>query len=164
MVEPRWLTSEQLQAWRSFAAVVQLLPGALERPLQRDAELTYFEYMVLAMLSEAPEHTLRMHQLAALTSGSLSRLSHVVARLDRRGWTRRARCEEDGRGTVAVLTDAGYDKVVAAAPVHVASVRDLVIDTLSPEQLQQLGRICTTLLERLDPTRKLTPSGRGARA
>src|SRR3954447_26519992 len=118
-MEQAWLTEEQQRVWRRLAAVVALLPAALEGQLQRDAELTHFGYWVLAMLSEAPARTLRMSELATRSHGSVSRLSHLVARLEERGWARRARSTEDGRGNVAVLTDDGYAKVAASAPGHV---------------------------------------------
>lgn len=158
MAEPRWLTDDQQQAWRKFVAVVQLLPGALETPLQRNGDLTYFEYLVLAMLSEAPGRARRMSQLAALTNASLSRLSHVVGRLERRGWLRRQPCPGDGRANLAVLTDAGYAMVVGTAPTHVDSVRHLVFDALTPAQVEQLEQICGAVLGRLDPDGRLAAS------
>lgn len=157
--EPRWLDQDQQLTWRRFGALIQLLPAALEAPLQREAGLTYFSYLVLAMLSEAPGRTLRMSQLAALSNASLSRLSHVVSRLERSGWVRRAAHPEDRRATVATLTETGYDKVVDAAPVHVASVRDLVIDRLSTEQLAHLDDICRTLLDALPDQGRLSVFG-----
>jgi DNA-binding MarR family transcriptional regulator len=137
-----WLTSEEQQAWRRLAAVVMLLPAALEAQLQHDAELTHFGYWVLAMLSEAPGRAVRMSELAARSNGSQSRLSHLVARLEEKGWVRRERTAADGRGYLATLTDAGYAKVVATAPGHVAEVRRIVFDVLTAEQVAQLGEIC----------------------
>ena len=145
----RWLSDDEQRAWRRLAAIVTLLPGALESQLQRDADLTHFEYWVLAMLSEAPDRALRMSELAGLSNGSLSRLSHVVSRLDKRGYVRRDRTPEDGRGWVATLTDSGYAKVVASAPGHVEEVRRLIFDTLSPQQVAQLDELCATILKRL---------------
>lgn len=151
MESARWLTDEQQRVWRRFAAVVALLPASIEAQLQRDAGLTHFGYWVLAMLSEAPGRTLRMSELAARSHGSLSRLSHLVARLEERGWVRRERSADDGRGSVAVLTDAGYAKLVATAPGHVEAVRSLVFDGLTAGQVDELDRICVALLGRLDP-------------
>src|SRR3954447_15314684 len=116
MADVRWLSDEQQRAWKKLIAVVELLPGALESQLQRDRGLSHFEYFTLAMLSEAPERTLRMSELAARTNASLARLSHVVQRLEARGLVRRERCAQDRRATNAVLTPAGWDAVVAAAP------------------------------------------------
>lgn len=147
----RWLTDEEQQAWRRLAAMTMLLPAALESQLQRDAGLTHFAYWVLAMLSEAPGRARRMSELAALANGSQSRLSHLISKLEERGWVRRERADGDGRGQVAVLTDAGYDLVVATAPGHVREVRRLVFDALSPAQVQALHDICTAVVARLIP-------------
>jgi DNA-binding MarR family transcriptional regulator len=145
----RWLTDDEQRAWRRLGAVTMLLPAALESQLQRDAGLTHFGYWVLAMLSESPGRSRRMSELAAMAHGSQSRLSHLVARLEERGWVRRERVGEDGRGYAAVLTDAGWDKVVATAPGHVEEVRRLVFDALSPEQVNALDQICAAIVPRL---------------
>jgi DNA-binding MarR family transcriptional regulator len=139
--EPRWLTDDEQQAWRALAVVLVKLPAALDAQLQRDSGISHFEYMVLAGLSEAPNRTLRMSELAVFASGSLSRLSHVVKRLEQRRWVRRETCPGDGRATNAVLTEAGWQKVVAAAPGHVETVRELVIDPLTKAQLDRLREI-----------------------
>jgi DNA-binding MarR family transcriptional regulator len=157
VTEPRWLDDEEQRAWRRLAAVTTLLPAALDAQLQRDAQLTHFAYFVLAMLSEAPDRALRMSVLAARSSSSPSRLSHTVSRLENRGWVRRQRATEDGRGQVAELTDAGWTALVGAAPGHVEAVRQYVFDALSPEQVKQLDDICAALLKRVDPDGDLAP-------
>ena len=134
-----WLSAEEQAAWRPFAALISRLPAALDAQLQRDAGISNFEYMVLSGLSEAENHSLRMSELAAMASGSLSRLSHVVSRLEKRGWVRREPCPGDGRFVNAVLTDEGMAKVIATAPGHVEAVRRFVVDALSPQQLAELG-------------------------
>ena len=149
MAETRWLSDDEQHAWRRLAGVSMLLPAALESQLQRDADVTHFGYWVMAMLSEAPNRSLRMSELAAMSNGSQSRLSHLVARLEDRGWVRRERAGEDGRGFLAVLTDHGLDKVEQTAPGHVEEVRALVFDVLSPEQVVQLDEICGALMDRL---------------
>ena len=154
--EPRWLTDRELDAWIRFIAVVELLPGVLDSQLRRDCDLTHFEYLVLAMLSEAPDRTLRMTALAGRTNATLARLSHVVSRLEGRGLVERAPCAEDRRATNARQTPAGWDVIVAAAPGHVATVRDAVIDVLSPEQVDHLGEIASAILTRVDPTGAMT--------
>jgi len=151
MTEPRWLDETQLDAWKRLVAVVELLPGILDSQLQRDAGLSHYEYYVLAMLSEAPERTLRMTHLASATNATLPRLSHVVARLEKRGLVERFPCAEDRRATNAHLTDAGWEKVVATAPGHVATVRDHVVDALTDAQVAQLDEIAGAILERVDP-------------
>jgi DNA-binding MarR family transcriptional regulator len=147
----RWLDPEERAAWVRLAAVVERLPGLLEAQLNRDAELTHFEYWVLAMLSDAPHGTLRMSELAALTSATLPRLSHVVQRLEHRGLVKRVPCPDDRRATNARLTAAGRRKIVAAEPGHVDEVRERVIDALSAEQVTQLTDILTAILRRLGP-------------
>jgi DNA-binding MarR family transcriptional regulator len=150
-VDNRWLTDEERIAWVRLAAVLELLPGVLDTQLRRDADLSHFEYFVLAMLSEAPGRTLRMTALATRTNATLPRLSHVVRRLEDRGLVRRFPCPEDGRATNAQLTEAGWDKIVAAAPGHVANVRQQVIDALDDEQVRQLAGITEAILGRIDP-------------
>lgn len=152
-----WLTEEQRQAWVKLVAVVELLPGVLEGQLRRDSGLTHFEYFVLAMLSEAPDHTLRMTALAERTNATLPRLSHVVSRLEGRGLVERLPCPEDGRATNVHLSDEGWSTIVAAAPGHVATVREYVIDALTPAQVRQLDSITTALLEKLDPDARMSP-------
>jgi DNA-binding MarR family transcriptional regulator len=144
--EPHWLTAPEQAAWRPVAALLFRLPSALDAQLQRDAGISNFEYMVLSGLSEAENRTLRMSDLAVMASGSLSRLSHVVSRLEKRGWVRREPCPGDGRFVNAVLTDEGWAKVIATAPGHVEAVRKLVVDALSPEQLSALGCASGTIL------------------
>ncbi len=154
-METRWLTTAEQQTWRRLAAVLELLPGALDSQLVREAGLTHFDYLTLAMLSEAPGRTLRMTALAAGTNATLARLSNVVRRLEGRGLVRREPCPEDGRATNVVLTDAGWDKVVGTAPGHVETVRRLVFDALEETQVAQLGAICEVLLGRLDPDHRM---------
>ena len=150
-MDTHWLDADERAAWLRLAAVVELLPGALDTQLRRDSGLTHFEYFVLAMLSEAPDHSLRMTALAHRTNGTLPRLSHVIARLEARGLVERFPCPEDRRATNARLTPAGWDTVVAAAPGHVGAVRHNVLDPLSRNQIEQLTAIGDALLTRLDP-------------
>ncbi|MFG1608759.1 MarR family winged helix-turn-helix transcriptional regulator [Actinoplanes sp. NPDC049265] len=147
MDEPRWLTDEQQQTWRRFVAVLFKLPAGLEAQLQRDAGLTHMGYLVLASLSEEPDRRLAMSKLAKKATASLSRLSHVVARLEAQGWVRRERDPEDGRVQIAVLTDAGYRKIVEAAPGHAEAVQQAVFDRLTPAQVKQLAKLCDSFLE-----------------
>ena len=152
----QWLDPEQRAAWIRVIGVVELLPGVLDSQLRRDAGLTHFEYFVLAMLSEAPDRTLRMTALAQRTNATLPRLSHVVRRLEERALLERTPCPQDRRATNAHLTADGVAAIASAAPGHVATVRHHVIDALSPEQLRQLAAIADTLLERLDPEGHMT--------
>ena len=142
--EPRWLSEDDKQAWTGLIALILLLPGRLESPL-RQVDLTLFEYLTLSHISEAPERRIRMSELAFLANGSLSRLSNVVKRFEQRGWVTRRPDPDDGRYTLAELTDAGYRLVVEAAPIHVRAVRDLVLDRLSATDLRALTRIADKL-------------------
>ena len=150
MAEPRWLTAEQLDDWLAFVAVVELLPGALDAQLQTDAGLSHYEYYLLARLSEAPERTMRMTALAGATNATLPRLSHVVKRLEQRGYIERFPCPSDKRATNARLTTDGWEKVAETAPGHVDAVRAHVVDALDPEQLRALGRASAAILATLD--------------
>lgn len=152
--EPEWLSEDERQAWLTLLGVAVLLPAALDTQLQRDSGLTHFDYLVLAMLSEAPGRTLKMRELAERSNASLSRLSHVVKKLEARGWIRRHPCDGDGRTTLATLTDDGLATIVAAAPGHVRSVRALVLDALEPAEVHQLSAIGAKLMARLDPARR----------
>ena len=156
MDDVRWLTDDEIDTWLKFRAVVELYPGLLDAQLRRDAQLTHMEYQVLAMLSEVPDRTLRMTAPAARTNGSLTRMSHVVTRLEQRGIVARSACALDGRATNVTLTDAGHDALVAAAPGHVTQVRESFLDALSPAQLGQLDAICDAILDRIDPEGKMT--------
>ena len=148
--EPRWLDDEQQQAWRAFNGAVVKLRWAMECQLQRDAGLSFLEYHCLARLSENPGNTLRMSELAEVTDASLSRLSHLVKRLELRDLVRREPDPADGRYTNAILTEAGLRLLVASAPAHVAKVRELVIDALSPDELRHLRTASERILEGLE--------------
>lgn len=150
-VDTQWLDEDEMDAWLRLVAVLELLPGVLDSQLRRDAGLTHFDYFVLAMLSEADERTLRMTALAQRTNATLARLSHVVRRLEDRGLVERFPCPDDARATNARLTVRGWDAVVAAAPGHVANVREHVLDALTRDQVGQLRTIADALLSRLDP-------------
>lgn len=144
--EERWLTPDELQTWLSYVATTTLLEAALDRQLQREASMSHAYYQILAMLSESPRRTLRMSDLAAVTQSSQSRLSHAVARLEGNGWIRRVPCLDDRRSTLAQLTDDGFAALAEAAPGHVRTVRELMFDRLTPEQVTQLREICTAVL------------------
>jgi DNA-binding MarR family transcriptional regulator len=149
--QTRWLTPEEREAWLSIVRLAGRLPAMLDAQLERDARLNFFEYTVLAMLSEQPTRSLRMSELAAVTSASLSRLSNVAKRLERQGYLHRQADPDDGRCTQAVLTDAGMTKVVETAPGHVAAARQFVVDAVTPTQLRQLRAANERILRRIDP-------------
>ncbi len=152
--EPQWLNDEERQAWLTLGSLVVQLGPALDAQLRRDAGITHFEYNVMAVLSEAVDRTRRMSEIAVLADGSLSRLSQVVTRLEKKGWVRRSPDPTDGRYTLATLTDEGWDKVVETAPGHVNEVRRLVLDPLTKTQVQQLTTIGQRILKVVVPDDK----------
>ncbi|MFJ4210983.1 MarR family winged helix-turn-helix transcriptional regulator [Paenarthrobacter sp. NPDC089675] len=150
MTEPRWLNADERRAWLALLSINTLLPAALDTQLQSVGKLSLFDYNVLAMLSETEGRYLPMSELAARTSASLSRLSHVVTKLQKRGWVERQAHPRDARVTVAHLTDAGMSTIVSLAPGHVESVRALMMDSLTPEDVADLARIGEKIVARLD--------------
>jgi DNA-binding MarR family transcriptional regulator len=146
----KWLTATELDSWLSVVRLMTWLPWSIDQQLRRDSDLGMVEYQVLAMLSQTPEQTMRMSSLAVVTNASLSRLSHLIKRLEGRGLVRREPDPADGRFTNAILTEKGFQTLVEAAPGHVAHVRSLVIDALSPEQLRRLGRDAERIMSRID--------------
>jgi DNA-binding MarR family transcriptional regulator len=154
-VAQQWLDDQQQRTWRAWLTVSELVPRALDAQLQRDAGISHAAYVVLAMLSESPTRGRRMSDLARRSNQSQSRLSHTVARLEERGWVRRERSADDGRGNLAVLTEAGWDVVRAVAPGHVDAVRESVFASLTQEQTEALGEALQAIVERLDPDHSL---------
>ena len=146
---PRWLDDEQQDCWRAFNEATVKLRWALEDQLRHDAALSFTEYHALARLSENSGHTMRMSELAEVTHASLSRLSHLIKRLELRGLVRREPDRTEGRYTNAILTPAGLCLLTASAPAHVAKVRELVIDALTPAQLRQLRTALQRILDRI---------------
>ncbi|WP_420819198.1 MarR family winged helix-turn-helix transcriptional regulator [Nonomuraea lactucae] len=146
----RWLDADEQRTWRNFVAATQHVYGALDRQLQRDAGMPHTYYMILVTLSETPGRRMRMSELAGRAQCSQSRLSHAVARLEERGWVRREPCPDDRRGSFAVLTEAGFDALAAAAPGHVEEVRRSLFDVLSPEQVRALNEICAAVRNTLE--------------
>jgi DNA-binding MarR family transcriptional regulator len=148
--EPRWLTAVQQSAWRELTFLMAHLPAALDAQLKRDAGLSYLEYYVMAGLSGMPDRAMRMSDLARLVNSELSRLSHLLSRLEQRGFTQRVTDGSDGRFTKAVLTDAGYAHLAEAAPAHVTEARRLVFDALGDEDVEALRR-CAEKINKVLP-------------
>lgn len=147
--EPRWLTPEELETWQALHLVLATLPGALGSQLQADARLSFLEYYVLAGLADQPDHTMRLSRLALLANAELSRLSHLVRRLEDRGLVRREPDPTDGRFTNAILLPAGHAELVKAAPGHVAQVRRLVFDVLDDEEQRVLRTALRKVVDRV---------------
>ena len=149
MSDAPWLSPAEQAAWRAYIESTKMVVDALDRQLQRDSGMPHAYFEVLVRLSEAPERTMRMSELAEVTLSSRSRLSHAIARLEERRWVERTNCETDRRGQNATLTDAGFDVLAAAAPGHAATVRRTVIDGLDDVQLAQLVEIGQAILSRV---------------
>ncbi|WP_018352702.1 MarR family winged helix-turn-helix transcriptional regulator [Longispora albida] len=143
-----WLSPDQLRDWRSFITLAEMLEAGLARDLAPSG-LSYPDYVVLVVLSEAPEHRLRMQDLGTALSWSKSRLSHQIRRMSGRGLARREECSGDARGVYAVLTPEGLAAIKAAAPAHVESVRRMVVDVLTPAELATLGTLARKLQSRM---------------
>lgn len=153
--KPHWLPTPQLEQWLSLVSVFTLLPGALDAQLTKDSGLTHYEYMVMSMLAEANDRTLRMSELALRTNASLSRLSHVATKLEKRGLVARAACPDDARATDLRLTRSGLALWLESASGHLAEVRRLVVDNLTVQELATLANINRKLISQLDPEAKL---------
>ncbi|WP_037078366.1 MarR family winged helix-turn-helix transcriptional regulator [Pseudonocardia spinosispora] len=149
MSQTRWLSDDEQRTWRAFLAAQRLLSDRLERQLQTESGIPHAYYEILVNLSEVPGRTMRMSKLAATSLSSRSRLSHAVARMEEAGWVRRTECTTDRRGAMCELTDAGFAAIQAAAPGHVATVREFLFDQLSEEQVKQLHEISTAVANNL---------------
>jgi DNA-binding MarR family transcriptional regulator len=146
----RWLDEDEQRAWRAFLRLQAQLAARLNRQLQSDSGLSLADYAVLAQLSEAPERRLRPYELQRDLEWEQSRLSHHLARMQRRGHVRREECTVDGRGAFIALTDAGRAAIEAAAPGHVEAVRRLFFDRLTGQQVAALNRISANILSGFD--------------
>ncbi|KOG30825.1 MarR family winged helix-turn-helix transcriptional regulator [Streptomyces resistomycificus] len=145
----RWLTPKEQRAWRAYIAATQLLEDAIDRQLQQEAGMPHLYYSILANLSEAPEHRLRMTDLAEKVKITRSRLTYAVTRLEKDGLLRREDCRWDKRGSVAALTDEGMTVLEHTAPGHVETVRAALFDRLTDEQVGQLEEICAGIAQGL---------------
>jgi DNA-binding MarR family transcriptional regulator len=150
MTEPRWLNADERRAWLAQLSINTLLPAALDTQLHGAGKLSLFDYNVLAMLSESNSRALPMSELAARTSASLSRLSHVVKKLEQRGLVGRASHTDDARVTTASITEKGYALILRLAPLHVAAVRAAIFDQLDEQDVQDLARVGRRLVGGLD--------------
>jgi len=153
----RWLTPEQQHGWRAFRDGNALLLDVLARELDDDTGLSLAEYEVLVRLSEAPERTLRMSELAGELAHSRSRITHTIRRMEDAGLVVRTPCAADARGVNCTMTDAGWQRIVDAAPAHVESVRTHLIDVLTDVQLKALGDAMSIVAQHLrEPTTRGT--------
>ena len=145
----RWLDQDQQRSWRAWISCSQLLADRLGRDLAEATGLSMADYPILVRLSDRPERRMRMSELAEATLSSRSRLSHQIDRMEQAGLVQRETCDSDKRGLNAVMTEHGWDVLVAAAPSHVASVREHFVDVLTPEEFEALGAACAKVVARL---------------
>ena len=148
----RWLTAEEQQAWRGLLQMTSQLNARMNRQLQDEYGLSLTDYDVLVVLSEAPAGRCRVFEIADTLAWEQSRVSHHLARMQRRGLVSREECQSDARGAFVVLTPAGRDAIERAAPAHVETVRQLVFDGLGPDQLAALTAITSRVLQHLAAT------------
>ena len=150
-----WLSEDEQEAWRGFLALSRGMERAVDRQLQRDGDLSGSEYEVLVPLSESPEGALTSRELLCALGWERSRLSHLLSRMEKRGMLRRRPSPRDARGLLVELTDHGRRMITAAAPAHLAMVREAFIDRLSPEEMRTLVAITSKVLPRLESMRLL---------
>ena len=151
----RWLSHEEQVLWRAWLTAITLVPDRLSKDLQEEYGLTLADYDILVRLSESDEHALRMSELAQKTLVSRSRLTHQVDRLERAGWVTRRVCEADGRGLIAQMTEEGWQLLQKAAHSHVTSVREHLVDVLTPAEFEALGKASEKLVHALGVTVEL---------
>ena len=145
------MSPDEGAAWLGLIRVCELLPSALDSQLQRDSDMTHFEFIVLTFLRRMPEASAAVSEIAEATNASLSRLSHVCSRLQSRGLVHKSAGATDRRVTRVTLTSAGRRELIRATPGHIAMARSLVVDALSEDDLAHLARITAAIGERLDP-------------
>jgi DNA-binding MarR family transcriptional regulator len=148
--EVRWLSDSEQASWRAILRGTRLLERALDDALN-DSGIQLSEYEIISMLSESSNHRLRMSELAAMVVQSRSRLTHTAKRLEDRGWVVREQCSDDKRGVELVLTAGGLGAVREISKVHVQSVRDNLVDIMTPEQFRAIGDAMGIVRDHLDP-------------
>jgi len=139
MARTRWLNAQEKRAWTAFISTYELLSRRLDQQLKRDSGISHLQYVILARLSGSPGHELRMTELACSVNNTKSGLTYQIGQLEQAGLVRRRHCEFDPRAVYACLTDEGAALLERAAPGHVATVRELFIDVLTPEQLASVA-------------------------
>lgn len=158
----RWLDDDEAEAWLALVSILEVLPAALDSQLGRDADLTFFEFLVLVQLAEAGEDSMRLSDLAAAMNTTLPRLSRVMARLQADGLVERIPSPDDARSRHAHLTDTGWERLEMASPGHVDLVREVFVSRLTREQLSQVYRVGTRILAGLDPAHRVLAGTRGS--
>jgi DNA-binding MarR family transcriptional regulator len=159
MGRARWLNKEEKRAWNAFISTYALLNQRLDQQLKRDAGLSHLQYEILVRLSGAPDRELRMTELACAVQNSKSGLTYQIGQLEQAGLVRRRNCLSDVRAVYACLTDEGMAKLERAAPGHVALVRELLIDVLTPDQLRTLADGLGEASRRMQEPADQSPAG-----
>ncbi|GAA3530330.1 MarR family transcriptional regulator [Aeromicrobium flavum] len=157
-----WLDDDEAEAWLALASILQVLPAALDAQLTHDADLTFFEFLVLAQLAEVGDEPMRLSELASATHATLPRLSRVLAGLESDGLVTRQVSSDDARSRHAHLTDTGWERLAQAAPGHVARIRELFVERLTREQVRQVRRIGDRILAGIDPAQRVLAGTRGS--
>lgn len=151
MDHTKWLDEEEMEMWLAFIGAGALVDREIDQRLKEDAGLSHLQYEILVWLHEAPGHAMRMTELAERLINSKSGLTYQIGRLEKTGLVRRRPCESNSRGVMAELTGQGLAMLERAAPGHVAAVRELVVDVLTPEERDTiaagLGKIRDRLLQ-----------------
>jgi DNA-binding MarR family transcriptional regulator len=150
MTDPRWLDDREQRAWRAYLAMQSRLQAHLNRRLQADSGLSLADFTVLVELTDVPDGRLRARALAEALDWEKSRLSHHLARMEKRGLVGREDCPDDARGAFVVLTAEGRRAIEQAAPPHVETVRSAMFDGLDADQVDTLAHIAEVVLKRID--------------
>ena len=135
-----WLTNEEMTAWRTYIETYSDLIAAIEHDLA-EHDLTLGDYQVFVYLSEAPDRSMRMCDLADRLQLSPSGLTRRLDGLVKAGFVTREPSIDDRRVMLATLTPAGFAVLEQAAPDHVASVRRHIFDHLDSDQVEALASI-----------------------
>ncbi|WP_241384436.1 MarR family winged helix-turn-helix transcriptional regulator [Rhodococcus sp. CH91] len=154
MGEANWLNAEEQRLWRAYLEATRLLVQNLDRQLVRDSDISFTDFEILALLSDAPERRMRMRDLADASTTTRSGMTRAVSRMESAGWVRRVECESDRRGAWAELTEAGFAKLADAAPPHVEAVREHMFDTLSPEDVTRMADAFDRMRTRMTDSRR----------
>lgn len=145
----RWLSPEQQADWRAYIVGTTLLLDVLDRELRQAHGISLTEYEILVRLSENPDRTLRMAQIAEAMRHSRSRVTHTVSRMEDAGLIKRTASATDRRGVDATMTEAGWELLVKAAPTHVTGVREHLVDLATPEDMAAVGRVMNAVSDHL---------------
>ncbi|TWH63405.1 DNA-binding MarR family transcriptional regulator [Rhodococcus rhodochrous J38] len=149
MGEAKWLSDDEQRLWRAYLDATRLLFQNLDKQLLRDSDISFTDFEILVLLSEAPDRRMRMRDLADASTTTRSGITRAVSRMENAGWVRRVECESDRRGAWAELTDVGYARLAEAGPGHVEAVRENMFDLLSPDDITSMTEAFTHMRDRM---------------